>query len=111
MKVLETVLQKKLEAGLKVNTEKLFLGRIETEYLSLWIRKEGAMPPFSKVESIKAIDAPTKVHDTSWFLGIVNNYRYMWCNCAHKLTPLTKLWSTKVKFKCTDVEKCIPGNK
>ena len=28
----------------------------------------------------------------------------MWRKCAHKLDPLTKLSSTKVKFKWTDVE-------
>ena len=34
----------------------------------------------------------------------MNYYRDMWCNRAHTLAPLTKLYSTKVKFKWTDVE-------
>ena len=29
----------------------------------------------------------------------------MWCNHTHKLASLTKLCSTKFKFKWTDVEK------
>ena len=33
----------------------------------------------------------------------------MWCKCAHTLDPLTKLCSTKVKFKWNDVynNSCI----
>ena len=51
----------------------------------------------------KSIDFPTKVRDIH-FLGIVNYYRDMRPKHAHTLYPLTKLCSTKVNFKWTDVE-------
>ena len=35
----------------------------------------------------------------------MNYYRDTWRKWAHTLDPITKLFSTKVKFKWTDVEK------
>ena len=58
----------------------------------------------SKVEAVKAIDVLTKVNDVQRFVGLVNYYRDMWIKRAHTLSPLTKPFSTKVKFKWNDVE-------
>ena len=38
------------------------------------------------------------------FFRIVDYYQDMYCKRAHTLSPLTKLCSTKVKFKLNDVE-------
>ena len=59
----------------------------------------GVRPLFSKVEAIKEIDVLTKVNDVWKFVGLINYYTYMCCKRAHTLAPLTKLYSTKVKFK------------
>ena len=53
---------------------------------------------------IKTIGVPTKVPDIGIFVGLVNYYRDMWRKRSHTISPLTKLCSTKVKFKWTDVE-------
>ena len=45
-----------------------------------------------------------KILDVRQFIGIVSYYRNMCYTRAHKLAPPTKLFSTKVKFKWTDVE-------
>ena len=61
----------------------------------------------SKLEAIKAIVVPTKVKNIHSFVVIVNYYRDMWRKSANKLAPLTKLCSTRVKFKWTDVENNV----
>ena len=93
-----------MEAGLKVSTEKYFFGKTEAEYISFWVINNGVRPLFSKVEAIKSIDVPTKVLEVRRFVGLVNYYRDMWHKRAHTLAPLTKLCSTKVKFKWADLE-------
>ena len=104
LKSLDKVLQRLAEAGLKINAEKYFLGKIETEYLGLWVINNGVRLLSYKVKAIKSINIPTKVLDVHRFVGLVNYYRDMWCRSAYTLSPLTKIFSTKVKFKWTDVE-------
>ena len=58
----------------------------------------------SKIEAIKAIDVLTKVCDVWIFVGLLNYFRVMWCKRTHTLAPLTKICSTMVKSKWTDVE-------
>ena len=53
----------------------------------------------SKLDYIKAIDAPTKVRDMRWFVGVVNYKHGMWCKCSYTRASLTKLFSTKANFK------------
>ena len=48
-KSLDRVLQRLVEAGLKVNTEKTFFGGIGTENLGLWVCNNGVIPLSSKV--------------------------------------------------------------
>ena len=77
LKALYGVLKRLAEYGLKLNTEESLLGKIEIEYLGLWVRNNRLRPLLSKVEVIKAINVPTKVCDVRRFVGIVNYYRDM----------------------------------
>ena len=104
VKSLDRVLQRLEEAGLKVNAEKYFMWWTETGYLGFRVRNIGVRPLLSKVEVIKSINVPTKVRGVRRFVGLINYYRKMWRKHAQKVAPLTKLCSTKVKFKWTDVE-------
>ena len=63
------------------------------------------IPLSSKVEKIKEINVPDKARDVHRFVGLVDYYRDMWGRRAHILFPVTKLCSTKVKFKCNSVEQ------
>ena len=101
---MDKVLQRLAEVGLKVNIENSFFGQTETEYLGFWVSNNGLRPLSHKVEAIKSIDVPTKLCDVWRFVGLVNYYRYMWRKRAHTLSPLTKLFSMKVKFKWKDIE-------
>ena len=49
--------------------------------------------------------APRKIKDVAQFVGMVNYYRDMWHKCAHILTSLTKICSTKMKFIWTATEQ------
>ena len=90
--------------GLILNTGKPFFGQTETEYLGFWVRNNLVRPLLYKLEAIKAIDVPTKVCDVQRFVGIGKYYRDILRKRAHTLAPLTKICSTKVNFKWTDVE-------
>ena len=60
---LQKFLQKIAEVGLKLNPEKSFLRQKETDYLNLWMSKNGERTLSSKVYDIQEIDVPTEVHD------------------------------------------------
>ena len=80
-------LQRLAEAGLKINAEKSFFRRTETEYISFWVSNNVLRPLQSRVESTKSIDVTTKVGDVRRFVGFVNQYRNMWRKREHTLTP------------------------
>ena len=105
LKPLEKVLQKLAEDKLKVNTENPFFGCTENEYLSLWVGKDGARTVKSKVDTIKVVDAATNICGSYHVVGHIKYYRDMYHKHEHTLSPLPKLFSTRVKFKCTGKEK------
>lgn len=102
---LETVLNRIANAGLKINAEKSFFGRSETEYLGFWITRDGIRPVAKKVEAIQQIDTPKTKKELRRFIGLVNYYRDMWIHRSTILAPLTRLTSSKAKFKWTEVEQ------
>ena len=104
LKALDKVLQRLLDAGLKVNAEKPFFGKTETEYLGFWVSNNVIRLLSFKVEAIKSIEVPTKLHNIWRFVGIVKYYRDMWRKREHTRAPLKKLYSTKVMFKWTDIK-------
>ena len=61
--------------------------------------------PIFQIDTIMAIEIPYKVRDVHRFVGLVNYYRYMWLNHAHKPAPLTRLCSSKINFKWNDMEQ------
>ena len=83
-------LYKLAEAGLKVNTDKSLFGQTETDYLGFWVISQGMRSLSSKVDNIKKINAPSKVHDARRFVGLLNYYRDMWHKRACTLAPLNK---------------------
>ena len=88
---LEKVFQKLSEVVLKVSTEKSFFRHIETNYLGFLFSMYTIRPLTYKVEVSKAIFEPKQLYDLRRFVGIINYYRYMWCERAHMLDSLTKL--------------------
>ena len=102
---LDNVLQRLGEAGLKVNCEKSFFGRTETEYLGFWITRHNVRPQAKKVEAIHNIQIPKTRKQLRRFIGMINYYRDMWPRRSDLLAPLTKLTSKTVPWKWTAVEQ------
>ena len=57
------------------------------------------------MEAIQNICPPTTRKQLHQFIGLINYYRDMWWHHSDRLTPLTRLTSTKVPFKWTEVEQ------
>ena len=45
------------------------------------------------------------INEVRQFIGVVNYYCNMWARRSHKLAPLDKITSNKVKFKWTKIEQ------
>ena len=88
---MDLVLQQLQEAGLKVNAEKSFFGRTETDYLRFHVCRKGIRPLNHKVSAILNIAPPTTIKKIRSFVGMVNFYKQMWIHRSHVLAPLTKL--------------------
>ncbi len=73
------------DAGLKVNTAKLFFCTHEIEYLSYLLMREGTKPQLKKVQAILALEPPQNVKGLRHFLGMVQYYRDMWVKHSEML--------------------------
>ena len=69
---MDLVLQRLQEAGLKVNAEKSFFGRTETDYLGFHVCRKGIRPLNHKVSAILNIAPPTTIKKVRSFVGMVN---------------------------------------
>ena len=88
---LRLVLAKLQEARLKINAAKSNLCALETEYLGYALSREGIAPQTKKIDSILALNPPTKVKELRTFLGMVQYYQDMWKSQSEMLAPLTNL--------------------
>ena len=78
LKKLRPVLTKLREAGLKINAAKSKFCALETEYLGYALSREGIAPQTIKIDSILALNPPTKVKELRTFLGMVQYYQDIW---------------------------------
>ena len=58
-----------------------------------------------KIEAMTNMEPPTTQKEVQKFIGVVHYYRNIWPMRSHTLTPLTRLNSTKQKFKWKEVEQ------
>ena len=77
IKSLYRVIKILTEVGLKLNAEKSFFGKIETKYIGFWLSNNLLRLLFPKVESIKAIGVPNKLHNIRRFVRLVSYCRDM----------------------------------
>ena len=105
LKQLDKVLQRLLDAGLKVNAPKSHFAQHQVEYLGYWITREGVQPLPNKIMAIQKIATPKTRRELRRFIGIVNYYRDMWPKRSETLAPLSRLCSPKQKWRWTSVEE------
>lgn len=70
--ILVKFLKKASEIGLKLNKDKLQLGKSSVKFLGHIINKDGIAPQESKVKDIENMQPPTNVKELQRFLGVVN---------------------------------------
>ena len=102
---LSTVLNRIALAELKINANKSFFGKTETEYLGFWISRTGIRPITKKVEAIQQLKPPKTRRELRRFIGIINYYRDMWIHRSSILAPLSRLTSKQVPWQWTDKEQ------
>jgi len=104
---LASVLQRLLEAGLKINADKSFFGRAALEYLGYWITRDGIQPLDKKVVAILRIQPPKTRKQLRSFLGMINYYRDMWPKRSEYMAQLTPLLHKGAKWKWTKEHQTV----
>ena len=102
--MLDPVLSRLQDAGLKVNAIKLFFCTEETEYLGYILTRDGIKPQPQKVQVILALKPPTNVKELRTFLGIFQYYRDMWEKRTDMLANKAKIawhWMKHTKRRST----------
>ena len=95
---LEAVLQKLLEAGLRIKLEKSKFMQPSIEYLGFIIDKNGRHPTNDKIQAIREAPTPKDVTQLRSFLGMLTYYGNFLPNLSSKLTPLYDLLAKNRKW-------------
>ncbi len=96
---LECVLQRIIDANLKLNTQKCEFAASEIIYLGHRITSQGIGVDPDKVEAIDRIEVPNSRVKLRRFLGMATYYKRFIDHFSLIAGPLTKLTSTKREFE------------
>ena len=88
---LETILQKLIQAGLKLKPKKCFLFRKEVAFLGHVVSSEGVSTDPEKIRAIQEWKTPQDLTDVRSFLGLCSYYRKFVPHFSAIAKPLTKL--------------------
>ena len=99
IKLLEEVLSRFKNAGLKLKPQKCKLFRKEIVYLGFLVNANGIRPNPDAAKKIRELKAPTCVYGVQQFLGKVNYYRKFIPKLAEIAHPLYELTKTTKKNK------------
>ena len=93
--ILDQVLNKLREYGLKIKPKKCELLRKEVDYLGYHISEKGIAPQEKNIETIKNYPEPKTLKQARSFLGMVNFYRRLIPKCSIIQHPLCRLIGKK----------------
>ena len=96
--LLEQVLQRLSEAGLKLNPKKTTLVSREVNYLGHVVSADGVRPDPKKIKAVMQLSPPTSVREVRSFLGLAGYYRRFIDGFAAMATPLYSLTKKGTTF-------------
>ena len=99
LSLLEQVLQRLSDAGLKLNPKKTTLVSREVNYLGHVVSAEGVRPDPRKVRAVMQLSAPTSVREVRSFLGLASYYRRFIDGFAAVAAPLYTLTKKQARFE------------
>ena len=103
--ILEKVLDRLIEANLKLSPEKTFLFRKAIKSLGHQVSYNSIKPDQDKIEAIKNFPAPTNKKGVRQFLGLSGYYRRFIAGYAKMAAPLHDLTKLETSFKWGDQEE------
>ncbi|XP_037822569.1 uncharacterized protein K02A2.6-like [Lucilia sericata] len=99
---LKSVLNKLLQAGLKLNLSKCKFFKEEISYLGFTIDRFGLRKNKERINSVLNAPIPNNVSELRAFIGLVNYYAKFVNNFAKIMTPLYKLLQKNVRFEWSE---------
>ena len=97
--VLNSVLERLCQHGLKLNLEKCVFGNEEVSYLGFTLTPNGITPGKDKMQAIREAKAPTDIKMVRSFIGLCNFFRTHIKNFLAISAPLTKLTRKDSPYK------------
>ena len=102
---LQQVLDRIINAGLKLNPSKSMFAIPEVTYLGYKITKEGQYPEDTKIEAVKNFPVPKCVKDVKSFVAFCGYYRKFIKGFSTIAKPLTLLTKQDVPFQWKEEEQ------
>ena len=99
LSLLEQVLQRLSDAGLKLNPKKTTLVSREVNYLGHVVSADGVRPDPKKVKAVAQLAPPTSVREVRSFLGLAGYYRWFIDGFAAVAAPLYALTKKQARFE------------
>ncbi len=96
---LELVLQRIMDAGLKLKPSKCLMFRVQVPFLGHIVMREGVIVDPAKTDAIDKWPTPRLVKDVRSFLGTASYYRRFIENFARIAAPLNNLLKKDPKTK------------
>ena len=83
----------------------MFLASQKVNYLGYTLTPAEIEPQLKNILPILQFDSPSNKKQLKPFLGFLNYYKKYWHRRSHKIEPLTRIISSKIKFKWTSVQE------
>ena len=99
LRILDQLLSRLVQHGIKVNLEKCVFGNRNLAYLGFRLTDKGILPGLDKLKAIRDVPPPKDAHKVRQFLGLCNFFRNHMKNFALITAPLTKLTRKEDNWK------------
>ena len=103
LELLNQVLRRLVQNGIKMNLEKCAFGSKKVSYLGFQLTDDGIKPGINKQKAVALAVPPNSVQEVRQFLGLCNFFRPHVKNFAQISAPLTALTRKDCPWKAGDM--------